>query len=77
MAGTVHTIYKNEHTFISYCTECTLMPFSVIDWGRGICGKMGGISFTIFFEKKKTISIDYNHIIRKPSFAEVAQDREV
>ena len=34
------------------------------------------IGFTIFFEKKRTISIDYNHIIRKPSFAEVAQDRE-
>ena len=34
--------------------------------------------FFFGFEKKKTkpISIDYNHIIRKPSFAEVAQGRE-
>ena len=35
----------------------------------------GGTSFTIFL-KKKPISIDYNHIIRKPSFAEVAQNKE-
>ena len=41
MAGTVHTISKNEHMLISYCTECTLMPCSVIGWGRGMCGTTG------------------------------------
>ena len=52
MAGTVHTISKNERTLLSYCTECTLMPCSVIGWGRGICGTKGRYYLHYFFEKK-------------------------
>ena len=49
MAGTIHTISKKEHMLFSYCTECTLMPCSVIGWGRASVEQRGGTSFTTDF----------------------------